>query len=31
VTGGDPTAEVMRAALAAELGLPEEGIAVVGD
>ena len=31
VTGKDPTAEVMRAALAAELGLPEEGIAVVGD
>jgi shikimate dehydrogenase len=31
VTGQDPTAEVMRAALAAELGLPEEGIAVVGD
>jgi shikimate dehydrogenase len=31
VTGQDPTTEVMRAALAAELGLPEEGIDVVGD
>ena len=31
LSGQDPPLEVMRAALAAELGLPEEGIAVVGD
>ena len=31
LTGQEPPAEVMRGALAAELGLPEEGIAVVGD
>ncbi len=31
LTGQDPPTEVMRSALAAELGLPEEGIAVVGD
>ena len=31
ITGQEPPAHVMRAALAAELGLPEEGIAVVGD
>lgn len=31
LTGGEAPAEVMRAALATELGLPEEGIAVVGD
>ena len=31
LTGQDVPAEVMRSALAAELGLPEEGIAVVGD
>ena len=31
LTGQDAPAEVMRSALAAELGLPEEGIAVVGD
>lgn len=31
LTGQDPPLEVMRSALAAELGLPEEGIAVVGD
>ena len=31
LTGQEPPPEVMRTALAAELGLPEEGIAVVGD
>ena len=31
LTGQVAPAEVMRSALAAELGLPEEGIAVVGD
>jgi shikimate dehydrogenase len=31
LTGQDAPMEVMRSALAAELGLPEEGIAVVGD
>lgn len=31
LTGQDPPLEVMRSALATELGLPEEGIAVVGD
>jgi shikimate dehydrogenase len=31
LTGGDPSADVMRAALDTELGLPEEGAAVVGD
>lgn len=31
LTGQDPPIDVMRSALAAELGLPEEGIAVVGD
>jgi Shikimate 5-dehydrogenase len=31
ITGQEPPADVMRAALATELGLPEEGIAVVGD
>jgi shikimate dehydrogenase len=31
LTGQSAPAEVMRAALAVELGLPEEGIAVVGD
>ena len=31
LTGQDAPAEVMRSALATELGLPEEGIAVVGD
>jgi shikimate dehydrogenase len=31
LTGQDAPVEVMRGALAAELGLPEEGIAVVGD
>jgi len=31
LTGQDPPLEVMRSALAVELGLPEEGIAVVGD
>ena len=31
LSGQDPPLEVMRSALAAELGLPEEGIAVVGD
>jgi shikimate dehydrogenase len=31
LTGKDAPMEVMRSALAAELGLPEEGIAVVGD
>jgi shikimate dehydrogenase len=31
LTGQAAPAEVMRAALAVELGLPEEGIAVVGD
>jgi len=31
LTGIDAPAEVMRAALATELGLPDEGIAVVGD
>ena len=31
LTGQDPPLDVMRSALAAELGLPEEGIAVVGD
>jgi shikimate dehydrogenase len=31
VTGDGAPSDVMRAALAAELGLPEEGIAVVGD
>jgi shikimate dehydrogenase len=31
LTGQEAPAEVMRSALAAELGLPEEGIAVVGD
>lgn len=31
LTGQAASGEVMRAALAAELGLPEEGIAVVGD
>jgi shikimate dehydrogenase len=31
LSGQDPPPEVMRSALAAELGLPEEGIAVVGD
>jgi len=31
LTGREAPAEVMRAALADELGLPEEGIAVVGD
>jgi shikimate dehydrogenase len=31
LTGGDPSPDVMRAALEAELGLPEEGAAVVGD
>ncbi len=31
IAGQEPLADVMRAALATELGLPEEGIAVVGD
>lgn len=31
IAGQEPPADVMRAALATELGLPEEGIAVVGD
>jgi shikimate dehydrogenase len=31
LAGGEPPAEVLRSALAAELGLPEERIAVVGD
>ena len=31
LTGQDPPLEVMRSALATELGLPEGGIAVVGD
>ena len=31
VTGQEAPAEVMRAALASELGLPEEHVAVVGD
>jgi shikimate dehydrogenase len=31
LTGRDAPADVMRSALAVELGLPEEGIAVVGD
>jgi shikimate dehydrogenase len=31
LTGGDPSADVMREAMDAELGLPEEGAAVVGD
>jgi shikimate dehydrogenase len=31
LTGRDAPADVMRSALATELGLPEEGIAVVGD
>lgn len=31
LTGAEAPADVMRAALAAELGLPEEGAAVVGD
>ncbi len=31
ITGQEPPTDVMRAALATELGLPEEGIAVVGD
>jgi shikimate dehydrogenase len=31
LTAGDPSPDVMRAALDAELGLPEEGAAVVGD
>jgi shikimate dehydrogenase len=31
LTGQDPPIDVMRSALASELGLPEEGIAVVGD
>ncbi|HEX6128502.1 MAG TPA: hypothetical protein VF071_05720 [Candidatus Limnocylindria bacterium] len=31
LTGSDPSPDVMRAALDAELGLPEEGAAVVGD
>ena len=31
LTGRDAPAEVMRSALATELGLPEEGVAVVGD
>lgn len=31
LTGGDPSPDVMRAALDAELGLPEEPAAVVGD
>jgi shikimate 5-dehydrogenase len=31
LTGQEPPPEVMRAALADELGLPAEGIAVVGD
>jgi shikimate dehydrogenase len=30
-TGAEPPADVMRTALAAHLGLPEEGLAVVGD
>ena len=31
LTGAAPAAEVLRAALATELGVPEEGLAVVGD
>ena len=31
ITGQDAPTEVMRSALAEELGLPEEGIAVVGE
>ena len=31
LTGASPAAEVLRTALAAELGVPEEGLAVVGD
>lgn len=31
LVGSEPPAEVLRGALATELGLPEEGIAVVGD
>jgi shikimate dehydrogenase len=31
ITGREPSADAMRAALATELGLPEEGTAVVGD
>ena len=31
ITGQEPPADVMRAALATELGLPEDGLAVVGD
>jgi len=31
LTGSSPPAEPLRAALAAELGVPEEGLAVVGD
>jgi shikimate dehydrogenase len=31
LTGGEASQDVMRAALDAELGLPEEGAAVVGD
>lgn len=31
LTGGDPPGDVMREAMDAELGLPEEGVAVVGD
>lgn len=31
ITGQEPPADAMRAALATELGLPEEGTAVVGD
>jgi shikimate 5-dehydrogenase len=30
-TGETPPADVMKTALAAHLGLPEEGLAVVGD
>ena len=31
LTGSTPTTETLRAALASELGVPEEGLAVVGD
>ena len=31
LTGTAPPADVLRAALAAELGLPEEAVSVVGD
>jgi len=31
LTGAAPPADALRAALATELGVPEEGLAVVGD